>query len=208
MRTGVYIDGYNLYYGCLRGSPHRWLDLEALSRRLLNPSNDLTAIKYFTARVSARPDDPSQPVRQQTYLRALATLPLVSITFGQFQSHPQDMLLETPRGKQRFARVIRTEEKGSDVNLATHMLSDIYERRVDAAVLITNDSDLAEPVRLVSQDLKRVVGIINPGHKHPSAELRRYATFFKEIRRGALQASQFPEWLTDSVGRFHKPSAW
>jgi len=30
LRTRVYIDGYNLYYGCLKNSPHKWLDVRAL----------------------------------------------------------------------------------------------------------------------------------------------------------------------------------
>src|SRR5207247_721364 len=74
VRTNVYIDAFNLYYGCLKGTPYKWLDLEALCRILL-PKNDVIHIKYFTARISAQPHDPSKPTRQQTYLRALDTLP-------------------------------------------------------------------------------------------------------------------------------------
>lgn len=59
MATIVYIDGFNLYYGALRGSPYRWLDLEALSRRLL-PKDDIHLIRYFIARITARPQDPQQ----------------------------------------------------------------------------------------------------------------------------------------------------
>ena len=33
--THVYIDGFNLYYGALKGTPYKWLDLEALCRKLM-----------------------------------------------------------------------------------------------------------------------------------------------------------------------------
>ena len=74
MRTHVYVDGFNLYYGCVRGTPYKWLDIAELFRRLL-PPNDLRAIKYFTARVQARPGEADKPTRQDAYLRALSTLP-------------------------------------------------------------------------------------------------------------------------------------
>ncbi len=58
--------------------------------------------------------------------------------------------------------VDKTEEKGSDVNLASHLLRDAYTGKFEVAVLITNDSDLAEPVRIVAQELNLPVGILNP----------------------------------------------
>jgi hypothetical protein len=81
MATGVYVDGFNLYYGALKGTQHKWLDLEALSRRLL-PKDQIVVVRYFTALVSARPSDPNQPVRQQAYLRALDTLLWLRPTLG------------------------------------------------------------------------------------------------------------------------------
>ena len=78
MTTNVYIDGFNLYYGAMKGTSNKWLDLEALCHRLL-PSDEIKRIRYFTAKVSARPGDPQQPQRQQTYLRALESLPTVSV---------------------------------------------------------------------------------------------------------------------------------
>ena len=115
MRTNIYVDGFNLYYGCLKGTPYRWLDLESLCRIML-PQNTIQHIKYFTARISARPHDPSQPVRQQVYLRALETLSTVSLIYGHYQSHPVTMPLANPSpGGPRFAKVIRTDEKGGVV---------------------------------------------------------------------------------------------
>ena len=59
MRTIVYVDGFNLYYGALKGTPYRWLDILAMSRKILSPKNQIAGIKYFTARVLSRPDNPS-----------------------------------------------------------------------------------------------------------------------------------------------------
>ncbi len=206
MRTTVYIDGFNLYYAIKR-TPYRWLDPMAMSRLLL-PGNVITNIKYYTAIVNARTHDPVQPVRQQTYLRALRTLPEMSIHFGEFQTHTVKMVLANPSpGGPTIVEVIKTEEKGSDVNLATHLLHDAYQDRFDVAVLVSNDSDLAEPLRIVTQELGKPVGILN-SRKHPSFTLRQYAVFFKRVRAGVLAASQFPPVLTDAVGTFHKPATW
>jgi hypothetical protein len=124
LTTNIYIDGFNLYYGALRNTPYRWLNPEALCQLLL-PKNTIGEIKYFTALVSARPNDPDQPLRQQLYLRALGTLPKVSVHLGHFLTHKVTMALVVPPGQpQQYAKVIKTEEKGSDVNLATHLLHD------------------------------------------------------------------------------------
>ena len=71
MRTSVYIDGFNFYYAAVKDTPYKWLDLKATFATLLQPQHRITAIKYFTAQVSGR-RDPQQPLRQQTYWRALA----------------------------------------------------------------------------------------------------------------------------------------
>jgi len=207
-RTHVYVDGFNLYYGAVRGTPYKWLNIRRLSELLL-PGHSIDAVKYFTARVSARKDDPQKPSRQQIYLRALRTLPGLEIVYGSFLSHDVMMLLaDPPPGAPKFVKVTKTEEKGSDVNLATHLMHDAYLRRFDSAVLITNDSDLLEPIRIVRRELNLEVGILNPHNQNPSRVLLQHASFVKQIRAGALRASQFPDELTDSKGLFRKPNAW
>ena len=207
LRTHVYIDGFNLYYGALKGTPYRWLDVARLCELML-PPNDVKLINYYTAKVGCRIGDPDQPIRQQTYLRALGTLPTVRVHFGHYLSHPVWMpLVSPPAAGPKFAQVIKTEEKGSDVNLATHLVRDAYEDAFDIAVLITNDSDLREPVELVRTRLNKGVGLLNP-HKYPAAVLAKAATFMKPIRSGVLRASQFPDELADSRGGFGKPAGW
>lgn len=207
LRTIVYIDGFNFYYGAVRKTPYKWVDLARLCRFLL-PRNDIVRLKYFTARIHKRPGESEAPIRQQTYLRALGTVPNLETRFGHFLSHSVRMPLAHPvPGGPRYAEVVKTEEKGSDVNLAAHLLHDAHLGRFDTAVLITNDSDLVEPMRLIKRELGLKVGVLNP-HRKPAVEITRTADFIKPIRKGVLAASQFPDTLTDRVGRFSKPAGW
>jgi len=86
MKTFVYVDAFNLYYGAAKDTPYKWLDLQALCRIMI-PKNTVACIKYFTARVQPRPGDPDQPTRQLMYLRALQTLPNLQIVYGHYLSH-------------------------------------------------------------------------------------------------------------------------
>ncbi|MCP5100885.1 MAG: NYN domain-containing protein [Chloroflexi bacterium] len=204
MIANIYVDGFNLYYGALKNTPYRWLDIAKLCRVML-PRDTINQIKYFTALVNPRPKDPDQLTRQQTYLRALQTIPNLEIIYGHFLTHEIMMPLAPPN--QGYARVIKTEEKGSDVNLALHLLSDGYKNAYDVAIVVSNDSDLLMPIQFVKQELGKKIGILNP-QKHPSKVLIANADFVKNIRKGVLSKSLFPKRLTDSRGTFKKPSFW
>lgn len=167
MRTSIYIDGFNLYFGALKRTPHKWLDVAALARLHLAAHHQITAIKYFTAKINSRPGDPDQPIRQETYLRALRTLPNLEIIFGHYLTKVVRMPLAYPQpGQPSVVEVSKTEEKGSDVNLATHLLHDAHLGRFDCAVVVSGDSDLLAPVRLVIDELRKPVGVLNP-QRHP-----------------------------------------
>jgi hypothetical protein len=90
MKVWVYIDGFNLYNGMIRGTPYRWLNLLEVCRKLL-PQDDVERLKYFTARVDPRVGDPDQPLRQMRYWRALRTLGCVEIILGHFLTAPKTM---------------------------------------------------------------------------------------------------------------------
>lgn len=206
MKTIIYIDGFNLYYGCLKGTPYKWLNPALLCQALL-PQHQITSIKYFSASVSARPNDPDQPIRQQTLFRALRTVPNLTLTLGSFLSHRVTLPLAYPSPGNNLATVIRTDEKGSDVNLATHLLVDAFDNAFDCSVIVSNDSDLLTPIRVVRGRFGKAVGILNP-QKRPSRMLIAEATFYKKIRPAVLAASQFPPVLADAHGTFRKPAAW
>jgi len=75
-------------------------------------------------------------------------------------------------------------------------------------VVITNDSDLREPLRIVREELGLVTGVINP-HRSGKRSRALTATFFKQIRPSVLGHCQFPPEFFDAEGRkIHKPADW
>jgi len=204
MKTNIYIDGFNLYYGCVKGTPYKWLDVAKMCHLLL-PKDNIQRIKYFTALVTPRRKDPDQLLRQQAFLRALQTIPNLEIILGTFLSHEITMP-RSPIGS-GFVKVIKTEEKGSDVNLATHLLLDGFRNEYELAVVVSNDSDLLLPIRVVAEQFGKPIGLLNP-QKDPSVALIPHVMFVKNIRKNVLKNSLFPSVLTDKNGRFSKPADW
>jgi len=214
LRANVYIDGFNLYYGSVRRTNLKWLNLAALCTELL-PSYQINRIRYFTAHVRAFKHDLDAPVRQDIYLRALGTIPNLEIHRGHFKPRagllPQYPLAYIRPGKPpHTVQVLRMEEKVSDVSLATHLLFDCFEKDFDVAVVISNDSDLVPAVEIVITKYKKPVGVINPHpRKKLSRELERTSTWcMQEINKKVLAECQFPPMLTDSQGTFSKPATW
>jgi uncharacterized LabA/DUF88 family protein len=209
MQTRVYVDGYNLFYACLKGSACKWLNVHELVCNLL-PRNQIDKLRYFTAQVSARPHDPNQPQRQQTYLRALLTLPQVEIHHGHFLTHEVSMpdAAAWNAGRYRPVRVIKTEEKGSDVNLATYLLVDAFDDCFEVAVIISNDSDLKEPIRLVRSRFGKKIVLLSPKSTRISGALRPLADYIRQFGPSALAKAQFPMQMRDAIGTFHKPQGW
>ena len=214
MRTALYIDGFNLYYSAVKGTPLRWLDPVALASRAF-PRNTIVQTKFFTAKVSALPGDPDQPGRQQIYWRALRTIPDVEVILGEFRTRVVRAAVAQPPPK--TIEVLKTEEKGSDVNLAAHLLLDGFQRRFDVAIVISGDSDLVTPIKMVRTALGKAIGVLNPqrisgpGSRKPrkSAGLQHAATFYQNsLTWKQLADAQFPAALTDKVGTFTKPASW
>jgi len=221
MSTYVYVDGFNLYYGAVEGTPYKWLDIVELCRRLL-PRNRIERVRYFTALVSDTRTDPKKSTRQQTFIRALETLPEIEVTYGSFlqsvrrmplaRARPEDVgdprvVSLTPRGP-TSAVVLRTEEKGSDVNLATMLVADAYQGAFQAAAVLSTDSDLALPIELVRRELRLPVGVLFPRGRY-SVELDRVAAFKRTIDARLVRQCQLPPELVDAEGRtIRKPSAW
>jgi len=87
------------------------------------------------------------------------------------------------------------------------LLADGFKDEYDVAIIVSNDSDLLEPVKVVQGDLSKDVGILNP-HDNPAKVLLNEAKFYRKIRQGVLSSSQLPEQLSDSKGVIDKPSSW
>lgn len=203
-RVVVYVDGFNLYYG-LRSKGWRryyWLDLRSLSKNLLRPQQELSAVRYFTARVSPEPGDQDKPVRQNVYLEALATLTNLQIHYGYHVAKE----LRCPR----CGAIRQTyEEKMTDVNIAVELLGDAQDDAFDTAIIISGDGDLASPVRAVAERYpgKRAIVAFPPG-RH-SAGLRRAATGYLTIGRDMCRESQFPDQIIKAGGYvLARPQGW
>ncbi|HEX7290514.1 MAG TPA: NYN domain-containing protein [Conexibacter sp.] len=237
------MDGFNLYFGarsvCGRGTRGwRWLDLRALSERLLHPDwidrgAHVDRVVYCTARVSGV-EDRSSPADQEVYLRALRAHGSVDrIAFGTFVTRAKlaPLAERDERGRPRLARArwpiqtrdacgadvpgatfmvfyLAREEKGTDVNLATHLLVDVLGRAVEAAVVISNDSDLELPIRVARERVP--VGVVNPGAGRPAGKLRGQpfdgvgGHWWQRIQEEAYRAHQLPQ----RVGVLCRPPGW
>jgi hypothetical protein len=217
MRTVVYIDGFNLYYRALKGTRHKWLDIVALSRAALPSTCNVIRVNYYTARVSGR-TNPDSPKRQHAYLRALATLPEVAVHYGNFMmSNKWAGLVQPPNFKPPFvlpagaapnvAHVWKIEEKGSDVNLGVHLVRDACMGAFDLAAVLTNDTDLLEPIRIVRQELNLPVTLLTPVGR-PAASLARAASEVRHIKP-YLGPCQFPDpILVADKPAIVKPAGW
>ena len=78
------------------------------------------------------------------------------------------------------------------MNLATHLLHDAHRGRFEVAVIVSNDSDLLEPIKIVREELGKKVGVLNP-HKRPSRALLPISTSSKAIARARFGPRSSPK---------------
>ena len=205
-RTIVYIDGFNLYYGAVRGSAFKWLNLQRFFQ-LLRPHDNIVKVHYFTALV-----DGSTKPNQDVYLRALGTLSLVNIVLGKFKRKQVRCSNSacTFAGDRFFAV---PEEKRTDVNIAVFLLDDAYQNQCDHSIVVSGDSDLVPAISLLKVRFpqKRVTVYVpsrNP-MRGAAVELRSVADKHRTLPLNLLPFSQFPNALPDGAGGLlHKPASW
>lgn len=209
MRVRVYVDGFNLYYRALKKTPHKWLNILSLAQGFLSPDDEIDLIRYFTARVSPRAGNPDAPRDQQLYLKALSTLKEIDVHYGRFLPREKWRPIVHPKWQpQVMVQIHDTEEKGSDVNLAVHMLNDGLTDRYDAALLMSQDTDLCECMKLV-RDAGKVVGLVCLDGREPNKRLGRHASFVRHVTPARLAAAQFPDTIVDAKGEeITRPAAW
>jgi len=202
-RVFLYIDGFNFYYNSLKKN-HKltWLDLMTLARKLF-PRDNISGIKYFTAKVKPTENDQNIRYRQSLYFNALKQyIPQIEIIYGHF-------LVTRTRMRHQFpppntVPVIKTEEKGSDVNLAVHMLNDAWLDKYDIAALLSSDSDMVQSVKFITEMGKKVVWLKQSATR--CNQLQKYATSIKEVRKGLLKKCQLPNKIPDS--NIQRPQSW
>ena len=220
LRIFFYIDALNFYYGALRHTSFRWLDIgafcEAILREQVRFVTDtdglkehpfkIEGIKIFTAHLKELFWDPGAPARQKLYLTALcAHDPRIDIQYGKFSVHEHMAYDAESTGKRH--KIIRPEEKGSDVNLALHMLNDAFNDKYDCAIMVSNDTDLLSALTMVHEQ-KKMVGVALP-RANRSKSLKNNADFYLDVRSKLLAGCQLPDpvpYKTKKILR--KPKEW
>jgi 6-hydroxy-3-succinoylpyridine 3-monooxygenase len=205
-RTIVYIDGFNLYYGAVRGGTHKWLNLQRFFQ-LLRPHDNIVNIHYFTALV----DGPTRP-NQEVYLRALGTLPLLNIVLGKFKKKQVRCSNSacTFAGN-RFFDV--PEEKRTDVHIAIFLLDDAYQNQCDHSIVVSGDSDLVPAIGLLKVRFpKKRVTVYVPSRnpiRGAAVELRSVADKHRTLPLNLLPFAQFSNPLPDGAdGLLQRPASW
>ena len=205
----MYVDGFNLYYGILKNTAYKWLDLERFFT-LLRPHDEIEAIKYCTALVDAG----AQRARQATYLNALATRPLVETILGRFK---QKQVICSCSGCTQTAPGTRTfvvpEEKRTDVNIAIRMLDDAYRGLCERQVLVSGDSDLVPAIQMVRQRFPEIrTTVYVPARtldRGAAVELRTAAHRDRTLPLVLLPRTQLPARVPTAAGGFvEKPADW
>lgn len=106
-------------------------------------------------------------------------------------------------------KVLKSEEKGSDVNLAVQLVNDAWQNCFDCAVVCSNDGDLADAVRIVKRERRKSIVITVPGNpmvRPASVALRRWASKTMHIPVASLGPSQLPNPIPGTS--IHKPATW
>jgi len=199
-RVIVYIDGFNLYFGMKDAGFNqcKWLNVEKLVRSYLTANQELIEIKYFTSRIT---NNPQKQKRQTTYLEAIETTE-VKIIYGLYKAKQ----IECDNCGHNWNI---SNEKMTDVNIATHIIIDAFHDKYDTAILISGDSDLVPPIKAVHQNFpNKVVSVFFPPNRHNNT-VAGAAKGSQIIGRKKLIDSQFEENVKKKDGFIlHKPTDW
>lgn len=209
MSVRVYIDGFNLYNRMLRRAypQYKWLDPVRFAERL-SPNRHVDHVHYFTARVKGFGGRDKSVLNQQIYLRAISQQDKLSIHYGQFSRHKKWMRRTADHHDEPFVQVWRSEEKGSDVNLAACLLADAFQNRVKTAIVVSNDSDFAESIRIARIEAGIRVVVYSPQYDKLSKELRAVSDGLYPIRPSYLKSSQLPKVVQGKKKPIYPPKDW
>lgn len=218
MKTIVFIDGYNLYYGLVRRTPYKWLDIVRLfQEHILLPETELLEVRYYTAPVlGSLCDDPASPQRQRQYLQALRKLYPKNLVISEgklIKSTPMLRLAEPIPAAPELttAKVITLTEKKTDVNIASDMLSAAFLGQCEQVVLCSNDSDMEGALKAIRQHCPTVrVGlappVASPEQRYICKELQALSHWLKIPKAEAMEQAQLPDKIPGTS--ITKPDSW
>lgn len=237
MKFAAYVDGFNLYKGALTKNPHlKWFDISNYVKKRY-PELEPAGIYYFTAYLKKRFPNDRANERQHKYLRALSDTG-VQIIPGKFDVrptwkpifHPKKSQFTDPELAGLFGatqrsinriwqeahpyspetQILQFREKGSDVNLASYMLRDVYKNNIQNILVITGDSDLITPIKLAEKEGVRVSVVIPTiGRNNMFNKFSKLFENVELISLSDIEKSQFPNRYRMKSGReILKPSEW
>jgi uncharacterized LabA/DUF88 family protein len=227
----VYVDGYNLYYGRLRGTAFKWLDLVKLFDDLLiqrDQHEELAKVYLFTAPALATfaTHGNASVEAQAAYHRALKAKydDRFEAIYGTHSFDKSGTLLPVYVQGQPFDRTQRTrvwklEEKKTDVNLALRMYRDACQGLYDRMILVSNDSDAEPALEALRSDFPHIMrGVVMPirpvisgtaAHRRPSGSLAKQADWtLSHLSDAVLAAAQLPDIVPTRKKPIRKPAHW
>ncbi|GHU04819.1 hypothetical protein FACS1894158_05930 [Betaproteobacteria bacterium] len=227
MRTAAFVDGNNVFYGLLAGTPYKWLNLRALLVHILRMQDtnpELVSVSYHTA--SIKPALATRGVAskeaQDTYLRALKTTG-VEVYFGRHRLEPgrapRFVDKATPASRLDQVDIWQLEEKETDVQLAVNMYrlacrqaSQRQEERIEQIVLVSADTDMIPALRALREDFPDMrIGVILPHRQERKAQdsLKEFAHWIRRhVTENELQQHQFPSRIPTRKTPVNKPDYW
>ena len=203
-RVIAYIDGFNLYFGLKEKgwACYYWLNIWQLCQCFINDPKHprhLMLVKYFTSRIT---DPPDKRKRQSTYLEALNTINGIQPYYGIYQ--PTAITCELC-GHVNY----RPEEKMTDVQLSTELVSDAYENKYDTAFIVSGDRDLVPAIETIKGDPpnKRAIVIFPP--MRTNKDLMGAANAYLHITEKELGKSLLPSAIPKISGYvLNRPTEW
>ena len=230
LKTSIYIDGYNLYYGRLRGTQYKWLDVVALFSQItrsIEPQSQIISVKFFTAPALPKfSRHGKESMRAQNdYHRALeAKYPdkfekvLGSHVYEKDGTKMPVYVEGNLFDKDNTVRVWRLVEKKTDVNLALSMYRDASKRVLNQVVLISNDTDTEPAISALMEDFPALkIGMIIPRGPQISGKKGRPASSSlinlahwsrSYINDEELISAQLPEQVPTKKKPAKKPIHW
>lgn len=230
-RTSVFVDGYNLYYGRLKGTPFKWLDLVDFSNALLKHRSQnevLTRVVLCTAHASATFSQRGKNAveSQAKYLRALSARhnEKIDIIYGKHTWSKNGTAMprfesSVPFNREDTVSVWKIEEKMTDVNLALSIYRECSKGQCDRLIIISNDTDIAPAMQAIKQDFPQITcGVLFPikppthtnNTRRKSGTLENLADWFiSYIEDDSLANAQMPEKV-NVIGKktIVKPNYW
>lgn len=229
MRTAFFVDGYNVFYGLLAGTPYKWLNLKGLLGHVAyieSPHSSLISVDYFTS--SVKPELATRgrvsKEAQDTYVRALKTTN-VAVHYGRHKLEPAKaprfIDRKTAASRQDKIDIWKLEEKETDVHIAISMYraaarqAQLHsDEQIEQLVLVSSDTDMTPALRAIREDFPDIrVGVILPHRtelNRPSpGSLKEHSHWMRRVVTSEeLQSHQFPVRVPTRKKPAIKPDYW